>query len=251
MGFENKVGTVTGAASGIGRASAIAFAKEGATVIVSDINEKLGQETVEIIKEFGGKAEFIRCDVTNEEDVKSLIDTTVERFGKLDFAHNNAGQGAEPVHIGELPTESWNRCIQLTQQSLYYCLKYQVNAMKLTGGGAIVNTSSANGLVGMENNSAYSAAKWAVNGLTKTVALEYGKDGIRVNSFCPGMTRTPAVDQWAAINPEQAKTTFDNIALGRMCEPEEQADVAVYLCSDKASYITGVNLASDGGFTAK
>ena len=251
MLFEGKVGIVTAAGNGIGRASALAFAKEGAVVIVSDVNEEAGWETVSLIEELGGKAEFIACNVAEEAQVKSLIEETVKRYGKLDWAHNNAGIGAPSKPIGETDSTDWDRCIQITQTSLYYCLKHEVNAMIQNGGGAIVNTASTSGLLGSENLATYSAAKWAVNGLTKSVALEYARHGIRVNSICPGMTLTGSVEQWAKEVPEQAKYVENDIPLGRMGRPEEQANAAVFLCSDKASYITGVNLPVDGGQVAK
>lgn len=251
MLFEGKVGIVTAAGNGIGRASAIAFAKEGSVVIVSDISEEAGKETVRLIEDLGGKADFIACNVAEEEQVQFLIEETVKRYGKLDWAHNNAGIGAPSKPIGETNSADWDRCIQITQTSLYYCLKHEVNAMVKTGGGAIVNTASTSGLLGSENLATYSAAKWAVNGLTKSVALEYAKHGIRVNSICPGMTLTGAVEQWAKEVPEQAKFVENDIPLGRLGEPEDQANAAVFLCSEKAAYITGINLAVDGGQTAK
>ncbi|MCM3758390.1 glucose 1-dehydrogenase [Sporosarcina aquimarina] len=249
--MTDKVGIVTAAGSGLGRASALAFAEEGAKVVVSDINEEAGKETVKQITEAGGDAIFVRCNVAEEQDVMELVKQTVEHYGRLDWAHNNAGIGAPSMPIAETKTEDWDRCVQITQTSLYYSLKHQIPAMLTSGGGAIVNTASTSGLLGSENLATYSAAKWAVNGLTKSVALEYAKKGIRVNSICPGMTLTPAVEAWAKEVPEQAKFVENDIPLGRMGRPEEQAQAALWLCSDKASYITGVNLAVDGGQTAK
>lgn len=249
--MKDKVGIVTGAGSGLGRASALAFAEEGAKVVVSDISEESGEETVRLIKEQGGDAIFVFCNVAEEEQVKELVTKTVSHYGRLDWAHNNAGIGAPSMPIAETKSEDWDRCIQITQTSLYYSLKHQIPEMLKAGGGAIVNTASTSGLLGSENLATYSAAKWAVNGLTKSVALEYAKQGIRVNSICPGMTLTPAVEAWAKEVPEQAKYVENDIPLGRMGKPEEQAQAALWLCSDKASYITGVNLAVDGGQTAK
>ncbi|WP_153731023.1 glucose 1-dehydrogenase [Sporosarcina obsidiansis] len=247
----DKVGIITAAGSGIGRASALAFAEEGAKVVVSDINEEAGHETVRLVKEIGGDAIFIQCNVAEEQDIIDLVKQTVEHYGRLDWAHNNAGIGAPSKPIADTETADWDRCIQITQTSLYLSLKHQIPAMLKSGGGAIVNTASTSGLLGSENLATYSAAKWAVNGLTKSVALEYGKQGIRVNSICPGMTLTPAVEAWAKEVPEQAKYVENDIPIGRMGRSEEQAQAAVWLCSDKASYITGVNLAVDGGQTAK
>ncbi|ANU26391.1 SDR family NAD(P)-dependent oxidoreductase [Planococcus versutus] len=249
--MKDKVGIVTAAASGLGRASALAFAAEGAKVVVSDINEEGGKETVRQVVEAGGDAIFLRCNVADEQEVIDLVKQTVEHYGRLDWAHNNAGIGAPSLPIAETKTADWERCIQITQTSLYFSLKHQIPAMLDSGGGNIVNTASTSGLIGSENLATYSAAKWAVNGLTKSVALEYAKKGIRVNSICPGMTLTPAVEAWAKEVPEQAKYVENDIPLGRMALPDEQAQAALWLCSDKSSYITGVNLAVDGGQTAK
>lgn len=249
--MKDKVGIVTAAGNGIGRASAIAFAEEGAKVVVSDVNEEAGHETVRMIREKGGEAIFVYCDVSEEQQIIDLVKQTVEHYGRLDWVHNNAGIGAPSKPIAETETADWDRCIQVTQTGLYLSLKHQIPAMLESGGGAIVNTASTSGLLGSENLATYSAAKWAVNGLTKSVALEYAKKGIRVNSICPGMTLTAAVESWAKEVPEQAKYVENDIPLGRMGRPEEQAQAAVWLCSDKASYITGVNLAVDGGQTAK
>ncbi|MET3574388.1 SDR family NAD(P)-dependent oxidoreductase [Bhargavaea ullalensis] len=249
--MQDKVGIVTAGGSGIGRESAKAFAAEGAKVVVSDISEEAGHETVRLIRESGGDAIFVLCDVSDENQIAALVEETVSHYGRLDWAHNNAGIGAPSKPIAETETADWDRCIRITQTSLYLSLKHQIPAMLKSGGGAIVNTASTSGLLGSENLATYSAAKWAVNGLTKSVALEYAKQGIRVNSICPGMTLTPAVEAWAKEVPEQAKYVENDIPLGRMGRPEEQAQAAVWLCSDRASYITGVNLAVDGGQTAK
>lgn len=249
--MEDKVGIITAAGLGIGRASALAFAAEGAKVVVSDVNEEAGHETVRLIKEAGGEATFIFCNVANENEVIALVEKTVEIYGRLDWAHNNAGIGAPSKPIGETESADWDRCLQVTTTGMYYCIKHEVQAMLKSGGGAIVNTASTSGLLGSENLATYSAAKWAVNGLTKSVALEYGKKGIRVNSICPGMTMTAAVEHWMKEVPEQAAYVENDIPLGRIGQPEEQANAAVWLCSDKASYITGVNLPVDGGQVAK
>lgn len=246
-----KVGIVTAAGSGIGRASAIAFANEGAKVVVSDMMEEAGEETVRLIKEADGEAVFIKCNVTVETEVKSLVDQTVEMFGRLDFAHNNAGIGASNVPVTEVETNDWRRVFNVSLEGMFYCIKHQVQAMLKTGKGAIVNTSSSSGLVGTPLQSAYSAAKFGVNGLTKSVALEYGKQGIRVNSICPGMTMTPAVEQWMKDSPSEAEGLKNSIPIGRLGNPEDQANAAVWLCSDKAAYVTGIALSVDGGLLAQ
>lgn len=249
--LQDKVGIVTASGDGIGRASALAFAAQGAKVVVSDIIPEAGNETVRLIKEAGGEATFIACNVANEDEVKALVDQTVELYGRLDWAHNNAGIGGPSVPIAETDSSHWDRCLAVTTTGMYYCLKHQVTAMEKTGGGAIVNTASLSGLRGEENQAAYSAAKSAVVGLSKSVALEYGKKGIRVNALCPGMTRTAAVEAWAKDAPEQASYMENNIPLRRMGEPTDQANAAVWLCSDQASYITGITLPVDGGIMAK
>lgn len=249
--MNGKVGIVTAGGEGIGRASSLAFAEEGATVVVSDINEKSGNETVKLIKEMGAEASFFKCDVSNESEVKDLVDYTVKTYGRLDWAHNNAGIGAPSKKLHETETEDWDRCLSITTTGVYYSMKYELKAMMESGGGAIVNTSSTSGLLGSENLATYSAAKWGVNGLTKSVALEYGKHNIRVNSICPGMTMTGAVESWMKEVPEQAEALKNSIPLKRVGKPEEQANAAVWLCSDKAAYITGINLPVDGGQTAQ
>lgn len=249
--MQDKVGIVTAGGSGIGRASSLAFAKEGAKVVVSDINDEMGQETVNMIKEAGGEATYIHCNVSKEEDVIALVNKTVELYGRLDWSHNNAGIGVPAVPIAESISSDWDRALQVTATGVYYSIKHEIPAMLKSGGGAIVNTASTAGLLGVENMAGYSASKWAVNGLTKSIALEYGKQGIRVNSICPGMTLTPAVEKWSQEAPEQAEYVKNDIPLGKIGTPEDQANAAVWLCSDKAAYITGVNLAVDGGETAK
>lgn len=184
--MKEKVGIVTAAGSGLGRASALVFAEEGAKVVVSDINEEAGKETVRLIKEQGGEAVFIACNVAEEEQIMNLVTQTVALYGRLDWAHNNAGIGAPSMPIAETQSAEWDRCIQITQTSLYYSLKHQIPAMLASGGGAIVNTASTSGLLGSENLATYSAAKWAVNGLTKSVALEYAKKVSESTRFARG-----------------------------------------------------------------
>lgn len=248
--MQDKVGLVTAAGAGIGRASALTFAEEGAKVVVSDVSEEAGEETVRLIKEAGGEAIFVKCNVAEESEVEQLVNKAVETYGKLDWAHNNAGIGAPTAPIDEVKSEDWKRALSVSLDGMYYCLKYEVKAMKQNGKGAIVNTASTGGLVATPGLSPYISSKWGVNGLTKTVALEYGKQGIRVNSICPGMTKTASVAHWSEEAADQAKAYEASIPMGRMGTAQDQANAAVWLCSDKAGYITGVNLPVDGGETA-
>lgn len=249
--MEDKIGIVTAGGLGIGRASALAFAAEGAKVVVSDIAEEAGHETVRLIEDAGGEAVFVTCNVANEDEVKALVDETVKKFGRLDWAHNNAGIGAPTKPVTETESADWERTFKVNLEGMFYCLKYEITAMLESGGGAIVNTASTAGLLATPGLSAYVSSKWGVNGLTKTAALEFGKQGIRVNSICPGMTLTDSVRSWSKEVPEQAKAVEESIPLGRMGRPEDQANAAVWLCSDKAAYITGVNLPVDGGETTQ
>lgn len=229
--MEGKSGFVTGAGSGIGRGSALAFAKAGANVLVSDVNEERGKETVRIIKEAGGTAAFFLCNVAVEEEVKALVNATIKQFGRLDFAHNNAGIGSQTAPIAETDSADWDKVMKVNLYGMYFALKHEIRAMMETG-GAIVNTASTAGLNGIANLSPYSASKFAVNGLTKSAALEYGKKGIRMNAICPGMTLTPAIEYWLGIVPEQANAGKESIPTGQVATPEDQGNAAVFLCSD-------------------
>lgn len=250
--FEGKVGIVTAAGDGIGRAAALAFAAEGAKVVVSDISEESGKETVRLIQENGGEATFLKCNVSNEEEVKQLVAETVSKYGTLNWAFNNAGLTPPPGTLHETKSEEWHMAYEVSVKGAYYSMKYEIPEMIKAGGGAIVNTSSLAGLRGEYGVSAHGAAKWAVNGLTQTAAMEYAKKGIRVNSICPGSTLTKTLkDHLSGESPERVKASEMNVPLGRMAQPEEQANAAVWLCSEKASYITGVNLPIDGGLSAK
>lgn len=250
--MEGKAGLVTGAGSGIGRASALAFAKQGAKVIVSDISEEAGLETVNLIREAGGEAEFFKCDVTDEAQVKAMVDQTVSTYGKLDFAHNNAGFNGQFVPIGEMETSTWDRVIQINLYSTFYCIKHQVNAMLETGGGAIVNTASGAGLIGIANNTPYVAAKFGVVGMTRSAAMDYAKKGIRVNAIAPGSTMTPMMANAFEQNPgsDFEMSIKAGIPMGVLAEPEDQANAVVWLCSEQARMVTGITMPVDGGYLA-
>lgn len=220
--LKGKAGLVTAAGSGIGRASAVALANAGAKVMVSDISEEGGQETVNIIKENGGEAQFFKCDVSDEEQVKALVDETVTVFGKLDFAHNNAGINAGQVKIGEMDANDWDKTMKINLYGTFYSVKHQVNAMLQSGGGSIVNTASGAGLEGSPNMTPYTASKHGIVGLTKSVALEYGKQNIRINAIAPGATITPAIEGWAKNHPEQYNGVLESLPAGEMSTPEDQ-----------------------------
>jgi len=248
--LPGKVVIVTGSGRGIGRCSAVAFAREGAKVVVSDVTVKDGEETVDIIKKDGGEAIFVKADVTSEEDVKKLMNKTVETFGRIDCAHNNAGIMGDQALIADCTAEIWDKVMNVNLRSMWLCMKYEIPIMLKQGGGAIVNTSSTAGLIGVGSGySAYVASKHGVLGLTKAGALEYGQQGIRVNAVCPGTTLTPMVILNAADKPE-VKAYLDagaGMPLGRVGQPEEIAEAVVWLCSDRASFVLGHGMVVDGG----
>lgn len=244
--LNGKCGLVTGAGSGIGRASAITSAKEGAKVMVSDILESGIIETVKIIEESGGIAQYCSCDISKEEDVKKLIDATISSFGKIDFAHNNAGISNNPSPLTNISNEEFDKVMKVDVYGTYYCIKHEFLAMKKTG-GSIVNTVSGTGMTGVGNLLPYATAKAGVINMTRAAAMEGGPLGIRVNSISPGTTMTPTLESYFQMLPEQELIMASGVPMGRLCKPEEQADAVVFLISDKASMITGLNLSIDGG----
>ena len=249
--MDGKAGLVTGAGSGIGRAGAIAFANHGGAVVVSDYDEASGQETVALIKNAGGRAEFFRCDVSEEEQVKALVDFTVDTYGSLSFAFNNAGTDGEFAPIGEMDSAIFDRVMKINLYGVFYCMKHEVVAMEASGGGAIVNTSSSNGIVGIPRNPSYNASKFAVIGITKNVAIDYGSRGIRANALAPGPTATSMLTR--ALDrqpPEVIAAMYASLPMRDLLEPEDQANAAVWLCSDQARMITGATLCVDGGYLA-
>jgi len=247
--FEEKVAMVTGAGSGIGRASALAFAREGARVVVADIAPDDGDETVRLIKDQGGDAVFVKVDVSRENEVEALIRKAVDTYGRLDYAHNNAGINGDLDRITTCTEENWDRVMNINLKGVWLCLKYEIPRMKEQGGGAIVNTSSTTGLVGTVGIPAYAASKHGVAGLTKVAALECAKTGIRVNAICPGTTMTPFTQR--LIDAGLEKYITEIIPVKRLAQPEEIANMVMCLCSDDASFVTGAIVPADGGLTAQ
>lgn len=249
--LDGKVTLVTGAGSGIGRASAMAFAREGAQVVVSDVAVEGGEETVRMIKEAGGEATFVKADVSRAAEVEALVNSVVETYGRLDCSHNNAGVEGTMGFTVDCTEENWDRTISINLKGVWLSLKYEIPHMIEQGGGAIVNTASVAGLVGFQNLPAYVASKHGVVGLTRTAALEYAQQGIRVNAVCPGVIWTPMVERVTGGDPEVEAQFAALEPVGRMGRPEEIAESVVWLCSDAASFVTGHAMAVDGGFVAQ
>jgi len=242
---------VTGAGSGIGRESALAFAASRAQVMVSDVVVESGEETVAQIKAAGGEATFMRADVSQRADVEALIRQIVETYGRLDCAHNNAGIEGDMAPTADCTEANWDRTIAINLKGVWLCMKYEIPQMLEQGGGVIVNTSSAAGLVGFVDLPAYVATKHGVAGLTRTAALEYAQQGIRVNAVCPGVIHTPMIDRIVGGDAE-AEAQFTALEpVGRMGSPAEVAQAVVWLCSDAASFVTGIAMPVDGGFVAQ
>ena len=250
--LHEKIALVTGAGSGIGRATSLVLAREGATVVVSDVNAAGGEETLSAIKDLGGDGMFVHADVSRAADVEALVDSTVKAYGRLDCAYNNAGiEGYIGGRLHEYPEDIWDRLIDINVKGVWLCLKYEIPQMLKQGGGAIVNTASAAGLVGSRQLSAYVASKHAVVGLTKSAALEYAADGIRVNAVCPGIIDTPMMDRLVAGREDYAASISTRQPIGRKGTPEEIAEAVAWLCSDAASLVTGLAMPVDGAFTAQ
>jgi NAD(P)-dependent dehydrogenase (short-subunit alcohol dehydrogenase family) len=250
--FTDKVAFVTGAASGIGREAALAFARKGAKVVAADISEQGNQETVHLIEDQGGQAIAVKCDVTRSEDVKAALDKTVEAFGRLDFAFNNAGiEPRNPAPTAEYEEEEWNRIIDINLRGVFLCMKHEIPLILKQGGGAIVNTSSGAGIIGIKGSPAYTAAKHGVIGLTKAAALDYAAQNIRVNAVCPGYIDTPMMGRFTGGTDEGRAQVIAEEPIGRMGKPEEIAAAVVWLCSDAAAFMVGHAMVIDGGQTVQ
>ena len=250
--FDGKVAFVTGGGSGLGRSSALAFAREGARVVVSDVNMEIGEETVHMIKDADGECILLQADMLESSEIEEMMGKAVDAYGRLDYAFNSAGVGpAKSARIDECSIEDWDRVVSINLRSVFLCMKYELRQMLTQGSGVIVNVASIYGLVGHDGGgSSYTASKHAVVGLTKSAALEYAKEGIRVNAVCPGYTRTPLI-QGLIDDSEKAAEVASWHPMGRFGLPEEISEVVVWLCSDAASFITGHAMAVDGGFVAQ
>jgi len=249
--FEGKVSLVTGGASGIGRATAVAFCREGARAVVADVLAEGGEETVRMIKEAGGHATFIKTDVSKTTEVEMLIKKAVETYGRLDFAFNNAGIEGTMASTADCTEKNWDRTISINLKGIWLCMKYEIPQMLKQGGGAIVNMASVAGLVGFRGLPAYCASKGGVVQLTRTAALEYAQAGIRVNAVCPGVIRTSMIERLLSGQPGAEAGFIAMEPVGRMGKPEEIAEAVVWLCSDAASFVTGHPMAVDGGLVAQ
>jgi NAD(P)-dependent dehydrogenase (short-subunit alcohol dehydrogenase family) len=246
---DGKSGVVTGASSGLGRASAICLGSEGAAVVVSDLpsRQEAGEETVALVEQAGGTAIFVACDVTDEAHQRGLVQACVSTFGRLDYAHNNAGFGQLPKLIEETPVEDWNANLDVNAKGVFLGLKYQMAQMRAQGSGSIVNTASTAGTQAQPHIASYVASKHAVIGLTKAAAMEVGEAGVRVNCICPGAMRTPML---GSIDAELRERLIAPQAIKQLSEPEEAAAAVVWLISDHSGIITGVALPVDRGLTA-
>lgn len=253
--LDGKTGVVTGAGSGIGRASAQRLAEEGANVVIADIIEESGRETVDLIEDAGGDATFVEIDVSDLESVERMIDIALDTYGRLDFAHNNVGIMTGFAELTDIEEGQWKKLFDINLKGIWACMKAELPVMEEQGHGAIVNTASEAGLVGMGGLASYSASKHGVVGLTKTAALEYATRGVRINAIAPGPTNTNIQADSQDERPDLPSMPFDtsamtDVPMGRIAEPEEMASVVAFLCSSDASYITGHTLPVDGGQAA-
>ncbi|MEX0785533.1 MAG: glucose 1-dehydrogenase [Dehalococcoidia bacterium] len=248
--LDDKVAVITGSASGIGRATALRFGAEGAKVVVADWQEPAGNQVADDVRSKGGEATFVRTDVSSPDDVQRMIDTAVENYGRLDVLFNNAGVEGEQAPTGDCTLENWDRVININLKGVFLGMKYGIQAMLKTGGGSIINTASVAGLVGFRGIPAYSASKGGVVQLTKTAALEYAQQNIRVNVICPGVIWTPMVERFTGASDEVRRAMEQLEPVGRLGTADEVANLALFLASDESSFCTGAPFLVDGGFVA-
>ncbi|MEZ5501262.1 MAG: glucose 1-dehydrogenase [Halioglobus sp.] len=245
--MKNKIALVMGGGAGTGRATVLAFAREGAKVVIADVNEEGGRETLAQLEAQGGTGLFVAADMARAADVQRVIEQTRKAYGGLHMVSNNAALGVPSKPVTELTEDEWDRCMGVTLRGVWLCMKYQLPLIESSGGGAIVNIASVSGLRGEVFQSAYAAAKGGVINLSKSVAVEYARRGIRVNTVCPGGINSGGMAFYMKKMPEMRERVLNAHAMGRLAEPQEIADAVVYLCSDRASFITGHDLVVDGG----
>jgi NAD(P)-dependent dehydrogenase (short-subunit alcohol dehydrogenase family) len=249
--LKGKVVIITGASSGIGKAAAHAFAKEGAKMVLSDVNDDDGEDLAESIRKHGGECIYVHCDISKPDQVKGMVAAAVEQFGRLDIAYNNAGIEGKMGFTADGTEENFDRVIGINLKGVWACMKYEIPEMLKNGRGVIVNCSSIAGVIGSQGLPVYVASKHGVIGLTKNAALEYAKEGIRINAVCPAGVHTPMLDRIIESSPGLGEQMDAMHPIGRAARPEEIAEAVLFLCSERASFITGHELLVDGGFTAQ